>query len=122
MVAEQFVVFYGEVNEDSDGPVEVCTPIDAAQEGASSQVAMRREPAHREAYIRVTKAQYVFPQILTAYDAVEQWINVRGLTCAGPSREVYLRGVDPLAASPGDPVCDVAFPISLPNAAINGNI
>jgi DNA-binding transcriptional MerR regulator len=114
MVAEQFVVFHGEVNEDSDGPVEVCTPIDAAQSGASIEVAIRREPAHREAYIRVTKAQYAFPQILTAYDAVEQWINMRGLTSTGPSREVYLRGVDPHAAAQRDPVCDVAFPISYP--------
>lgn len=88
MVAEQFVIFYGEVNEDSDGPVEVCAPVDPAQEGASTQVAIRREPAHREAYVRVTKAQYAFPQILTAYDAVEQWINMRGLTSVGPSREV----------------------------------
>jgi hypothetical protein len=27
---------------------------------------------------------------------------------------VYLRGADVAAAAPGDPVCDVAFPVAAP--------
>ncbi|MGH3982379.1 MAG: MerR family transcriptional regulator [Pseudonocardiaceae bacterium] len=103
-----FVVYHGEVDEDSDGPVEVCAPINPAHE-ASGDVSMRREPAHREAYVRLRKAQVEHPQILSAYDVVEQWIRSRGLTDAGSPREVYFTDFDP--AGPADEVCDVAYPI-----------
>jgi DNA-binding transcriptional MerR regulator len=103
-----FVIYHGEVNQDSDGPVEVCVPVGAQDE--AQDVAMRREAAHREAYVRITKAQWEFPQILSAYDAVSQWIQAKGQQMAGSPREVYLR--DARAAAPTDEVCDVAFPIA----------
>jgi effector-binding domain-containing protein len=59
--------------------------------------------------VRITKAQLDFPQILSAYDAVGQWITANGRTMAASPREVYLTDVE--SAGPGDEVCDVAFPI-----------
>jgi effector-binding domain-containing protein len=103
-----FVVYHGQLTEDSEIPVEVCAPIGPAEEG-SSAAAMRREPAHREAYVRLTKAQVEFPQIQSAYAAVEQWIRSQRLEVGGPPREVYF--TDFFAARPTDEVCDVAFPI-----------
>jgi DNA-binding transcriptional MerR regulator len=103
-----FVVYHGEVNEDSDGPVEVCVPVDPAREGAPN-AAMRREPAHHEAYTRITKAQVEFPQILAAYEAVDQWIGANGRRMGDSPREVYFADWD--AAGPNDEVCDVAFPL-----------
>lgn len=100
------IFFHGEVNEDSDGPVEVCIPV------ASASAATRREPAHREAYVTVTRAQFEWPQILSAYDAVEEWIDRHGLACVGSPREIYRAGLDPSAAAATDEVCDVAFPIA----------
>lgn len=102
-----FVVYHGEVSQDSDGPVEVCVPV---AENGSGEVASRVEPAHSEAYVRITKAQVGFPQILSAYDAVTRWIGSRGLileTCA--PREIYFADWD--AAGPDDEVCDVAYPL-----------
>jgi DNA-binding transcriptional MerR regulator len=103
-----FVVYHGEVSEDSDGPVEVCVPV--AEDGGAD-LATRIEPAHREAYTRITKAQVGYPQILSAYDAITAWIRSRGLTleqCA--PREVYF--ADWAASGPDDEVCDVAYPLS----------
>ncbi|MCE6998009.1 MerR family transcriptional regulator [Saccharothrix sp. S26] len=102
-----FVVYHGEVNEDSDGPVEACVPIGAAQ--PPSGVAARVEPAHREAYVRLTKAQVAFPQILSAYDAVAMWIKDNGHVVHDAPREVYFADFD--AAGPDDEVCDIAFPM-----------
>jgi DNA-binding transcriptional MerR regulator len=102
-----FVIYHGAVNEDSDGPVEVCVPIVSGHE--SPDVAMRREPAHREAYTRITKAQVEFPQILSAYDAVASWIGPHDCSIAGSPREVYFADFD--AAGPDDMVCDIAFPV-----------
>jgi DNA-binding transcriptional MerR regulator len=103
-----FVVYHGEVNQDSDGPVEVCVPVKVGQE-ASTEAAVRQEPAHHEAYVRLRKAQVAFPQILSAYDAVSQWISAKRLSVAGSPREVYF--TDFGSAAPTDEVCDVAFPV-----------
>lgn len=108
IAGREFVVYYGEVNEDSDGPVECCVPIDPGRP-RSEEIPMRTEPAHREAYVRLTRAQVEYPQILSAYDAVAQWINEHGHTVEGAPREVYFG--DMRTAQPADEVCDVAFPI-----------
>jgi effector-binding domain-containing protein len=71
---------------------------------------VRVEPAARLAYTRITKAQVAHPQILAAFEAVEQWLAREGLKAAGPCREVYF--ADWNAAGPEDPVCDVAFPVA----------
>jgi hypothetical protein len=108
VVGHPFVIYHGEVNEDSDGPAEACVPIGLAQDGLADEV-MRREPAHREAYVRLRKAQVGFPQILSAYDGVAAWVAAQGLAVAGSPREVYF--TDFVSAGPGDEVCDVALPI-----------
>ena len=106
--APAFVVYHGEVNHDSDGPVEVCLPVDPkAADGIGA--AMRQEPAHREAYVRITKAQVAFPQILSAFEAVSDWLHEQNLLSAGAPREVYF--TDFMAAGPDDEVCDIAFPM-----------
>jgi DNA-binding transcriptional MerR regulator len=108
VAGDVFVVYHGAVNEDSDGPVEVCIPISPDHE--SSDVAMRREPAHHEAYTRIKKAQVEFPQILSAYDAVANWIASHDRSMAASPREVYFTDFD--AAGPNDEVCDIAFPVA----------
>lgn len=102
-------IYHGEVNEESDGPVEVCAPI--GPHGATQpDVPTRIEPAHREAYTRIRKSQVEFPQILAAYDAVDQWIRKNGKTMTGSPREVYF--ADFMNAGPDDEVVDIAFPIA----------
>jgi DNA-binding transcriptional MerR regulator len=120
-----FVVYYGEVNEDSDGPAEACVPVadrrggsldpphadppDSALPDSIATHAMRFEPEHREAYVRLRKAQVGFPQILSAYDGVARWASVNGIEISGAPREIYF--ADFRSAGPGDEVCDVAFPV-----------
>ncbi|EPH42915.1 MerR family transcriptional regulator [Streptomyces aurantiacus] len=113
-----FVIYHAEVTEDSDGPAETCVPVAdpaaarvwAAEQGRKWDVRARVEPAHRLAYTRLTKAQVVYPQIIGAYDAVEEWMEREGLTSAGPCREVYFTDWD--TAGPEDQVCDVAYPVN----------
>ncbi|MEU1045914.1 MerR family transcriptional regulator [Streptomyces sp. NPDC005897] len=118
VTAAPYVVYHSDVSMESDGPAECCVPVgdEAAarawseERGRARQTRVRVEPAGRLAYTRITKAQVAYPQILAAFGAVEEWIAARGLTVAGPSREVYFADWD--AAGPEDPVCDVAFPVS----------
>jgi DNA-binding transcriptional MerR regulator len=109
MAGPVLVIYHGKVDEDSDGPVEVCGPINPNGQDLS-QVATRTEPAHREAYTRITKAQVAFPQILSAYDAVDQWITENGKTIGDSPREVYF--ADFMNAGPDDEVVDIAFPLA----------
>lgn len=103
------VIYHGEVNDESDGPVEVCVPIHPAHQ-KEFDAPTRIEPAHREAYTRITKSLVEFPRILTAYDAVEHWIAANGKAMAGAPREVYF--ADFMNAGPDDEVVDIAFPIA----------
>jgi effector-binding domain-containing protein len=112
-----FVVYHSEVSMESDGPAESCVPVAgeaaarawAERQGRPWETRVRVEPAARLAYARITKAQVAHPQILAAFEAVEQWMTGEGLEMAGPCREIYFGDWD--AAGPGDPVCDVAFPV-----------
>lgn len=112
-----FVVYHSEVSMESDGPAESCVPVAdeaaarawAGRQGRARETAVRVEPAARLARTRITKAQVAHPQILAAFEAVEQWTAGEGLSIAGPCREIYFADWD--AAGPGDPVCDVAFPV-----------
>jgi len=71
-----FLIYYGEVNQDSDGPVEFCWPVpqDLAGQLAASfpPLTLRTEPAHQEAYVHVdpdaTEAQWQ-----TASDSAMAW-------------------------------------------------
>lgn len=115
-----FVAYHSEVSVESDGPAEACVPV--ADEAAARAWAegpgrafgakVRVEPALRLARTRITKAQVAHPQILAAFEAVEEWMKAQGLTPSGPCREVYF--ADWPAAGPEDPVCDVAFPVGPP--------
>lgn len=115
--AAPFVVYYSEVSMESDGPAESCVPVAdetaarawAAEQGRAWETRVRVEPAQRFAYTRITKAQVAHPQILAAFEAVEEWITSQGLEQAGPCREIYFADWD--AAGPDDAVCDVAFPV-----------
>ncbi|MGW2258334.1 MerR family transcriptional regulator [Streptomyces sp. NPDC001780] len=111
-----FVVYHAEVSLDSDGPAEACVPVTDVRAAEAYAAANRRttslrvEPAHRLAYVRVAKAQVAHPQIMSAFEAVEEWIAREGLTVAGPCREIYFADWDTASAS--DEVCDIAFPVS----------
>ncbi len=105
VVGAPFVVYHGEVNTDSDGPVEVCMPIAAALDPELGRI----EPAHQEVYVRLRKAQVEYPQILSAFDTVAQWADVHRRAILLPPREIYF--ADFHQAGPDDEVCDVALPI-----------
>ena len=107
-VGPSLVIYHGEVSEDSDGPVEMCIPI-STQMVSLTQFPTRVEPAHREAYTTITRAQVRYPDIVSAYDAVERWIAETGSIVTGPPREIYF--ADPSSGADEEFVADIAFPV-----------
>ncbi len=104
----QWVIFYGAVTPDSASVVEICVPFIGTLEPTTT-IAIKLEPAHEEAYARLTKDEMEFPGILHAYDAVATWLKDNNKTCSSlSSREVYF--ADWVSTSGHEPVCDITFP------------
>ena len=103
-----FVIYHGRVDEESDGPVEVCVPFEGTLD-PQGEVRIRLEPARREAFTTITLAQCQFPGILGAYDAVYTHARERQMQPAAPPREVYFTAQS--AVQDDDPFCDVALPV-----------
>jgi effector-binding domain-containing protein len=92
-----FVLYHGAVNNEEDGPVEVCVPT---AEGD------KRLPAGEIAFTEITGEQCRFPEILGAYEAVYRWAKEHGREASGPAREIYLRGPG------GDEQLQIAVPLA----------
>lgn len=104
----QWVIFYGSVTPDSASTVEVCVPFTGALE-PTEKINIKLEPAHEEAYTRLSKDDMEFPGILHAYDAVVAWLKENNKTCSSlSSREVYF--ADWATTAGHEPVCDITFP------------
>jgi hypothetical protein len=108
------LIFHGIVDHESDGPLEAmlgCPPGTAP----TDVIGIRTEPAHDEAFTTITKAQWDYPAILAAYDAVACSPEVSARPRSSQSRsalscrEVYV--ADPAAIGPGENVCDIAYPL-----------
>jgi hypothetical protein len=108
-----FVVYYGEVSEDSDGPVELCRPVavdtDADALEGGSDIQLRVEPGHDEAFIRLALKDVSWPAMLPACDALVQWATQHRRQPAGALRQVLI--ADWRTATPETPACDLTIPL-----------
>ena len=108
-----FLVFYGEVSADSDGPIELCRPVaPGTSEDAVAGMAdiqLRIERAHDEAYIRLAMKDMSWPAMLPAYDALVRWAADQGRAPTGPPRQVLI--ADQRTAAPDTLVCDLTLPL-----------
>lgn len=103
------LIFHGTLDYENDGPLEAVLGCPGGV-GDTDTIGVRTEPAHDEAFTTITKAQWDYPAILAAYDAVACSPEVSArprsrLSC----REVYV--AEPDAIGEDQPICDVAFPI-----------
>lgn len=108
-----FLIFYGEVSEDSDGPMELCRPVRASVDPGSAtargDLQLRAEPAHEEVFIRLALKDLGWPAMLPAVDALQAWTRERRREPAGPLRQVLI--ADQRSAAPDDLVCDLSVPL-----------
>ncbi len=79
-----FCIYWGEVSADSDGPVEWCRPVPAAEAEALAaqfpELTLRVEPAHREAYVDLGPGgQIDATQWQLADEALRSWRDAQGI-------------------------------------------
>lgn len=103
-----FLIYYGEVNQDSDGPVEFCWPVpqDLAGQLAASfpGLTLRTEPAHQEACIHLGQDPVTAAHAQLVSDSVMAWaaeqqrqpsdlpLRVTLLTTTAPVTDASRRG------------------------------
>jgi hypothetical protein len=111
-----FCIYWGEVSDDGDGPIEWCRPVPGDRAGELvaqfPELTLRTEPAHREAFVSLGPGGQIGPaQWRLASESLHAWAGEYG---AHPS-ELGVR-VTFLANAPvtegSEPDCDFAVPIS----------
>jgi len=119
-----FLIFWGEVSADSDGPVEWCKPIPESEARALAEhypeLALRTDPAHREAFVTLGPAGGTPVQWQLASESLSNWAAESGIDdeslwlrfedLGGP-RITYL--VTPPVTETSVPDCDFAVPFDI---------
>jgi hypothetical protein len=111
-----FCIYWGEVSDDSHGPVEWCRPVRADQVEQLAvevpELVLRKEPAHREAFIHIGPGGQIEPaQWQLISQSLHAWVEEHATqpTELG-ARVTYL--ADATTASNQGPDCDFAIPIT----------
>jgi DNA-binding transcriptional MerR regulator len=105
-----FVMYYGKVDVDSDGPAEACVPFIGSLE-PSGEVRIRIDPAHDEAFIVMTRGSVDGPELMQGYDALFTYMRERGQTSMG-GREIYFEDAPWDSLHPDQPAFDIAVPFA----------
>jgi DNA-binding transcriptional MerR regulator len=79
-----FCIYWGQVTADSDGPVEWCRPVPAAEAESLAakfpELTLRAEPAHREAYVDLGPGGRIdATQWQLADEALRGWASAEGI-------------------------------------------
>jgi len=97
-----FGIFHGAINEQEDGPLEICMPVNGAVKG-NSKIQVKQLQGGQAACVMTVGPETDFPVILGAYDAAADWIQKNGHEMAEPPREIWHSG-------PGDnPKMEIAW-------------
>lgn len=113
-----FIVYHGEVSEDSDGPVEWCRPV-PDEEGVVlaarfPDLTLRTEPAHQEAFVHLARdpARTPAAQSLIVSETLLAWAVEEHRRPNGSVRQIF---VNPPSPSGPGLECDFAIPLAGPD-------
>jgi DNA-binding transcriptional MerR regulator len=88
-----FMIYHGEVTEDSDGPVEWCWPVPDDQAASIAarfpDLTLRSEPAHQEAFIHLGQEQPTGSQWQVIGEALFGWALEQHRTPNGGARMIF---------------------------------
>lgn len=104
---EPMGIYHGAVNEESDGPVEICLPVDRVLT-PTNEITSKSIAPTKVAYTTITRDQSQFPHILDAYDAVFNWVKQQRHKITGSPWEIYVG--NPNSTGPDDPFIEIAWP------------
>lgn len=83
-----FGIYHGSINEQDDGPIEICVPVSGEVKG-KGDAAVRQLEGGNAASVTMLGKQCDFPEILSGYDALVDWIHKNGYEMIAPPREIW---------------------------------
>jgi DNA-binding transcriptional MerR regulator len=110
-----FCIYWGEVSDDSDGPLEWCRPVPDEQAEALAaafpELSLRTEPAHEEAFVDLGPGGHTsVPQWRLVSESLRAWGDERGVQPSDlGNRITYL--ATPPRTEDSVPDCDFAVPL-----------
>jgi effector-binding domain-containing protein len=93
-VGAPFGIYHNAINEQEDGPIETCVPLNGKVDGKSNIEAKQLEGG-KAACVIITGDQCHYPELLGAYDAAADWIQKNGFETTQPPREIWYTGPGP---------------------------
>lgn len=99
------LVYHDVIDEETDGDVEICVPVNGQIDGVSEVYTRELEGGSMASTIHHGPYQEIAP----AYHTVTGWISEHGHEIAGPPREIYLN--DPQTVPEEELLTRVEFPI-----------
>ncbi|HTU85169.1 MAG TPA: helix-turn-helix domain-containing protein [Solirubrobacteraceae bacterium] len=115
-IGAAFCIFYSELSEDADTPLEWCRPVpeNRAQELAEAvpELTLRTEPAHREAFVHIGQGGETSPaQWELVSESLRTWAEGRDLRPADLGVRITYTWNGPGSESTG-PDCDFVVPFA----------
>jgi DNA-binding transcriptional MerR regulator len=112
-----FCIYWGEVSDDSDGPIEWCRPVPDALAGALAAelpaLQLRTEPAHREAFVDLGPGGQTSPaQWKLVSESIHAWAVQHSASPSELGVRVTFVASTPVGSSVPD--CDFAVPLRSP--------
>jgi DNA-binding transcriptional MerR regulator len=89
-----FGIYHSAINEQEDGRIETCVPINGPVTGKGDIVA-RKLDGGRAACVTIHGDQCHYPELLGAYDTAVDWIQKNGFETTQPPREIWYTGPGP---------------------------
>ena len=83
-----FGIYHGAINEQDNGPIEICLPVNGDLKG-EGEVEVKQLQGGKAACVTLRGAQCAFPAVLSGYDATAEWIQKNGYEIAESPREVW---------------------------------
>jgi len=111
-----FCIYWGEVSDDSDGPLEWCRPVPADEAEALAagmpELTLRTEPAHREALVELGASGELGPaQWQLAAESLHAWAQEHHAQQSELGMRITYRASEPIG--PGsEPDCEFAAPLA----------
>jgi DNA-binding transcriptional MerR regulator len=83
-----FGIYHGAINEEDDGPIEICLPVKGKPK-AEGEVTLKQLEGGNAACVTLLGAQCAFPAVLSGYDVTAEWIQKNRYEIAESPREVW---------------------------------
>lgn len=98
-------VYHDVIDQETDGDIEICVPVDPAFRGDAEVYGRRLEGGAVATTVHLGPYEKISP----AYQTLAGWIADNGYEIAGPPREIYLN--DPTRVAPAELETRVEYPV-----------